>query len=164
MKKIILTLALVVSLIGVSRAQADGKSIGLRLGYPAEISFQTALSNSNRIELGLGFRTYGYGVNSNYSQFNLSGVYQWVWDLSALSPGFNWYAGLGAALGYYSYSYVNDNYSGYPVSLLGQVGIEYNFNIPIRLSLDYRPAVQLNGDRNGFIGDGIALGIRYRFR
>jgi len=164
MKKIILTLALAFSLSGVLMAQSEGKSIGLRLGYPAEISFQSALSNSTRIELGLGFRTYGYGANSNYSLFSLSGVYQWVWDLSALSTGFNWYAGLGASLGYYSYSYVNSDYSGYPVSLLGQIGIEYNFDIPLRLSLDYRPAVQLNANRSGFIADGIALGVRYRFR
>ena len=163
MKKIILTLALAFSLSGILMAQSEGKSIGLRLGYPAEISFQSALSNSTRIELGLGFRTYGYGANSNYSLFSLSGVYQWVWDLSALSKGFNWYAGLGASLGYYSYSFVNSNYSGYPVSILGQIGIEYNFNIPLRLSLDYRPAVQLNADRSGFIADGIALGVRYRF-
>jgi hypothetical protein len=163
MKKIILALALVVSSLGALKAQADGKTIGLRLGYPTELSFQTGISNSNRIELGLGFRSYGYGVNSNYDLFSLSGVYQWVWDLSALSKGFNWYAGVGAALGYYSYSYYNYTYSAYPVSLLGQVGIEYNFNIPLRLSLDYRPAVQLNGIGNGFIADGIALSLRYRF-
>lgn len=163
MKKFILTLALAVSLVGFLRAQANGKTLGLRLGYPTEISFQSGLSNSNRIELGLGIRSYGYGVNSNYAQFSLSGVYQWVWNLSALANGFNWYAGVGASLGYYSYSYVNYNYSGYPVSLLGQIGIEYNFNIPLRLSLDYRPAIQLNGNGNGFVGDGIALGVRYRF-
>jgi hypothetical protein len=164
MKKTILTLAIIFSLSSAAMAQAEGKSLGLRLGYPAELSFQTGLSNSNRLELGLGLRSYGYGANSNYTLFSLSGVYQWVWDLSALSSGFNWYAGLGASLGYYSYSYVNSDYSGYPVSLLGQLGLEYNFNIPLRLSLDYRPAVQLNANRSGFIGDGIALGVRFKFR
>jgi hypothetical protein len=163
MKKIILILAIAVSLPGALWAQAEGKTIGIRLGYPTEIVFQSGLNNSNRIELGLGLRTYGYGNNSNYALFSLSGVYQWVWDLSALAQGFNWYAGVGASLGYYSYSYVNNDYSGYPVSILGQIGIEYNFNIPLRLSLDYRPAVQLNGNKNGFIADGIALGVRYRF-
>jgi hypothetical protein len=93
----------------------------------------------------------------------LSGVYQWVWDLSALAEGFNWYAGVGASLGYYSYNYSNVTYSALPVSILGQIGIEYNFNIPIKLSLDYRPALLLSGNGNGFVGDGIALGVRYRF-
>jgi len=163
MKKIILTLALVLSIAGAVSAQADGQSIGLRLGYPTELSYQKGLSDANRLELGLGFRSYGYGVGSNYSRISLSGVYQWVWDLSTLSDGFNWYAGVGASVGYYSYSYMNYTYSALPVSILGQVGIEYNFNIPIRLSLDYRPAFQLNGNGNGFVGDGIALGVRYRF-
>ena len=164
MKKIILTLALAVSMAGVLRAQTNTNSIGLRLGYPTELSYQMGLNTTNRIELGLGFRSYGYGINSNYSQFSLSGVYQWVWDLSALASGFNWYAGVGASLGYYSYSYLNYTYSALPVSILGQIGIEYNFKIPITLSLDYRPAFQLSGNGNGFIGDGIALGIRYRLK
>jgi hypothetical protein len=165
MRKLFFTLALIVSIAGgASRAQVDGKSIGLRLGYPTEASFQMGLSKSNRLELGLGLRSHSYGSdNSNYSQFSVSGVYQWVWDLSALSNGFNWYAGVGGAIGYYSYSYLNTTYSALPLSVLGQIGIEYNFNIPIRLSLDYRPAFQLNGNGNGFIGDEIALGIRYRF-
>jgi hypothetical protein len=154
MKKMFLTLALVVSMVGVANAQADGKSIGLRLGYPGEVSFQTGLSQTNRLELGLGLRSY-----TGYSTFSVSGVYQWVWDLSSLADGFNWYAGVGAQAGYYSYL----GASGLPLSVLGQVGIEYNFNIPIRLSLDYRPAFQVTGNGNGFVGDGIALGVRYRF-
>ena len=162
MKKTILTFALVVIMIGTLSAQANGKTIGLRLGYPTEISFQTGMNKTNRLELGLGLRSYAYGINSNYGLFSLSGVYQWVWDLSALSTGFNWYAGVGASLGYYSYTYINYTYSGTPVSILGQVGIEYNFNFPLRLSLDWRPAFRLNGNGNGFIGDEIALGIRYR--
>ena len=167
MKKIIFALALLVSMAGVLRAQqVNNNTIGFRLGYPAEISYQMGLNSANRLELGLGLRAHGYGYNndSSYSTFSLSGVYQWVWDLSALSVGFDWYAGVGASLGYYSYSYQNNTYSAIPVSLLGQIGIEYNFKIPITLSLDYRPAFQLNGSGDGFIGDGIALGIRYRFK
>ena len=164
MKKLILTLALVLSIAGAVRAQADGKSIGLRLGYPTELSYQMSLNDANRLEFGLGFRSSGY-FDTNYSTFSLSGVYQWVWNLSALSDGFNWYAGIGASVGYYSFN----SYSGVPISILGQVGIEYNFkDLPVRLSLDYRPALQLTGAGNGFagngfIGDGIALGVRYRF-
>lgn len=162
MKKFILSLALIVSMTGALKAQATGSSIGLRLSYPAEISYQMGLNSSNRLELGLGLRSYGYGVNSNYYQISLSGVYQWVWDLSALSKGFDWYAGVGAMLGHYSYSIGSYNYAGFPVFILGQIGIEYNFNIPLRLSLDYRPAFQLSSG-SGFVGDGVGLGIRYKF-
>ncbi len=164
MKKIIITLAIVISMAGASTVQAGGGStIGLRLGYPTEISYQMGINNANRLELGLGFRSYGYAYNSNYALFSLSGIYQWVWDLSAVGNGFNWYAGFGASVGYYSYSYLNYGYSGFPVSILGQVGIEYNFNFPLRVSLDYRPGFQITNGA-GFIYDGVALGLRYRIK
>ncbi len=163
MKKVIIILALAVTMSGAVFAQANGSTIGLRLGYPTEISYQNGLSNANRLEFGLGLRTYNYAYNYHYAQFSLTGVYQWVWSLSALGNGFNWYAGAGASVGYYSYSYLNSGYSGVPVSILGQIGIEYNFNIPFRLSLDYRPAFQVTNGA-AFVGDGIALGVRYRFK
>jgi hypothetical protein len=163
MKKTILTLALLVSMAGALSAQPNGRTIGLRLGYPTELSYQMGLGDANRIELGLGFRSYGYGFSGNYTQFSFSGVYQWVWDLSQIADGVNWYAGVGAAVGYYSYSYINVTYSGIPISILGQIGIEYNFSeIPLRVSLDYRPGIQITSN-GGFIGDGYALGVRYRF-
>jgi hypothetical protein len=167
MKKIIFALVFVVSMAGVLRAQQTNyNTIGFRLGYPTEISYQMGLNTTNRLEFGLGLRSHGYGFNndSSYSTFSLSGVYQWVWDLSAISEGFDWYAGVGASIGYYSYSWKNNTNSAIPVSILGQIGIEYNFKIPVRISLDYRPAFQLNGSDDGFIGDGIALGLRYRFK
>ena len=163
MKKILITLALLVSMTGALIAQSSGSTIGLRLGYPTEISYQTALSNTNRLELGLGFRSYGYAYSYNYAVFSLSGMYQWIWNLAALGNGFNWYAGLGASLGYYSYSYLNYGYSGFPISILGQVGVEYNFNFPLRVSLDYRPGVQITNGA-GFLYDGVALGLRYRIK
>ena len=45
------------------------------------------------------------------------------------------------------------------------IKIEYNFNIPLLLSLDFRPEVGLVG-YDGFDNDfdfDIALGIRYQF-
>ena len=161
MKKIILSLAFIAGM--ASTLSAQHSSIGLRLSYPTEISYQTGLGNANRLELGLGYSNYGLGFNSSYNLFSLSGVYQWVWDLSSIGNGFYWYAGPGVAVGYYSYSYYFGSDSAFPVSLLGQVGLEYNFNIPLRLSLDYRPAFQFTGRGNGLIGNGIALGVRYKF-
>ncbi len=156
MKKMFFALALVASSLGASFGQSNGQTLGLRLGYPTELSFQTSLSSATRLELGLGVRDYSYGTN-----FSLSGVHQWVWDLSSLADGFNWYAGIGGQLGVYS----NSSKSYFPLALLGQIGLEYNFKIPITLSLDYRPAFQLTGvyaGQNAFIGDGICLGVRYR--
>lgn len=154
MKKFILSLALVVSMVGALSAQVDSKAIGVRFGgfygSGGEITYQHPLGNANRVEVDLGVNHYGFG---------LSGVYQWVWDLSDLADGFNWYAGVGGALGSYDFK---DNDHAFGLGVLGQVGIEYNFNIPLQLSLDYRPGLYIMPSYKG-IYDGICLSARYKF-
>ena len=150
MKKTILTLALALSFVSALTAQADSKAIGLRLGYGAELSYQQPLGNANRLELDLGLNYWGFG---------LSGVYQWVWNISESSPGFKWYAGVGAGLGSYHYS---STLNSLGIGILGQIGIEYNFNIPLQLSLDYRPGIYIIPAFWGSY-DGICLSARYRF-
>ncbi len=98
MKKLIFTIALAICVSGSLFAQAEGSTIGLRFGYPTEISYQKGLNSTNRIELGLGFRTYVYATS-----ISLSGVYQWVKDLSSVTDGLAWYYGGGASVGFYSY-------------------------------------------------------------
>jgi len=159
MKKIILTLALVVSMVSAIKVQADNKAIGLRLGGGfgggAEISYQQPLDKSNRLEVDLGLNSWGFGLN---------GIYQWVWDLSDLGDGFNWYAGVGAGIGTYNFNYGNDIHANrdFSIGVLGQVGLEYKFEIPLTLSLDYRPGIYFVPSFNGSY-DGICLGARYRF-
>ena len=159
MKKVFLTLALVVSMAGALKAQADNKAIGVRVGsgfgYGAEISYQQPLSKVNRLEVDLGANSWGFGLN---------GIYQWVWDLSDLADGFNWYAGVGAGIGSYNFKYANDTHapSDFSIGVLGQVGLEYKFEIPLTLSLDYRPGIFVVPSFNGTY-DGICLGVRYRF-
>jgi hypothetical protein len=159
MKKVILMLLILMSLTNVLNAQVDNKAIGLRLGsgfgYGAELSYQQPLSKTNRLELDLGLNSWGFGLN---------GIYQWVWDLSVLADGFNWYAGFGAGIGSYNFKYntLPNNPSNLSIGALGQVGIEYKFEIPLTLSLDYRPGLYfLNGFNSSY--DGICIAGRYRF-
>jgi len=159
MKKMFLTIAFIAVITGALSAQADNKAIGLRLGsgfgYGAEISYQQPLSKSNRLEVDLGLNSWGFGLN---------GVYQWVWDLSDLGDGFNWYAGVGGGIGTYNFNYGTDRNANrdFSIGVLGQVGIEYKFEIPLTLSLDYRPGIYVVPTFNGTY-DGICLGARYRF-
>ena len=44
----------------------------------------------------------------------------------------------------------------------GDIGIEYNFDIPLQLSLDFRPELGF-GNYSDDLDFDIALGIRYRF-
>jgi hypothetical protein len=159
MKKVILMLSILLSLTNVLNAQVENKAIGLRLGsgfgYGAEISYQQPLSKINRLELDLGLNSWGFGLN---------GIYHWVWDLSALADGFNWYAGFGAGIGSYNFGYVGNpnGSSNFSIGAVGQVGIEYKFEVPLTLSLDYRPGMYFLNGFNSSI-DGICIAGRYRF-
>lgn len=163
MKKVLLSAFILFGIVFSSQAQDISKNaLGLRLGdndgFGGEISYQRGLSDNNRLELDLGFRN-----SKNVDAFKLTGIYQWVWNIEG---GFNWYAGLGAGIGSWSYNYENNKDSGVILNAAGNIGIEYNFSeAPIQLSLDFRPEFYLNSDdyRADNFGPDLALGIRYRF-
>jgi len=153
MKRLFFSIVLTVTMLSAANAQSSGKAIGLRFvnaGDGAEISFQNSVGKSNRLELDLGANR-----NDTYRGLQLTGVYQWVWDLDALAPGFNWYAGVGGTIGTYS--------SNFGLGVVGQIGLEYNFTIPLQLSLDWRPTVfnSYGLGNYGYAGNG--LSVRYRF-
>lgn len=159
------TLLLVITVIAFSissQAQSISKNaIGLRLGdndgFGTEVSYQRALGESNRLELDLGWRS-----NNDYNAFRLTGLYQWVW---VLDGNFNWYAGPGAGLAHINFDdSINTIYGDSETYLYiaGNLGIEYNFDIPLLLSLDIRPEYSF-GEYIDDLDLDIALGIRYQF-
>lgn len=158
MRKLFLsTVAIFTGLLFTNAQDVSENAIGLRLGdsdgFGAEISYQRALGEANRLEVDLGWRSA-----RDYDGFKLTGIYQWVWELDG---DFNWYAGAGGGLGSYGFdnSALDDETF---VFVAGNVGIEYIFDIPLLLSLDFRPELGF-GDFNDDLDFDIALGIRYRF-
>jgi hypothetical protein len=83
---------------------------------------------------------------------------------------FNWYVGLGGGVGSYSFDDNSDinngnDYNDTFVFAAGDIGIEYNFDIPLLISLDFRPEIGFGNklyDNNDLDLD-IALGLRYQF-
>ena len=151
MKKIIIAIVAVFAMGTMASAQIQdlGVRIGGGQGYGAELS--TMWSFGNRVELDLG-----WGSHDGYTDFTLTGIYQWQGELGS---GFGWFAGVGARIAYWD-GYSDGNIA---LALAGQAGLEYNFSaIPIQLTLDIRPAFYLIPDTYFHWGD-IALGIRYRF-
>ena len=164
MKKIMLTMAVVIGITFSAQSQVASKNaLGLRFGdndgFGAELSYQRKLSEKNRLELDLGLRN-GDFIDS----FKLAGLYQWVWNIDG---GFNWYAGFGGGVGSWSYNdnnkFVDDSNNTFAFAA-GNLGIEYNFDVPIQVSLDIRPEFYFSdGYRENNYGSDIALSIRYRF-
>lgn len=155
MKKIVLLTLCIFGFTLSSQAQSIADhALGLRLGdndgFGTEISYQHGLTENNRLELDLGWRS-----RNDLDAFRLTGLYQWVWNLEG---GFNWYAGAGGGIG----SVDTGDDSEFFVLVAGDVGIEYDFDFPLLLSLDFRPEIGFN-DYNDDLGFDIALGIRYQF-
>ena len=159
-KTILVVLIAICSIAFVNAQEISDNAIGLRLGdnngLGTEISYQKQLSNVNRLELDLGFRS-----RSNDSDaFKLSGIYQWVWQIDG---GFNWYAGFGAGIGSWENNNINSNDNdGVFLNAAGNIGIEYNFDAPILISLDVRPEIGLLGNYSDTDLD-LALSVRYQF-
>ena len=157
MKKSFLIIGLLfATAFSVNAQDVSKNAIGIRFGdnsgFGGEISYQRALSSNNRLEVDLGIR------NSNTADsFKATGIYQWVWPLEG---NFNWFAGVGGGLGSFSY---DGGGSDTFIFAAGDVGIEYNFDGPIMLSLDYRPEFGFTNDVYDGINSDIALAIRYQF-
>ena len=157
MKKCMVLVVFLMGTLAMNAQEISKNALGLRLGdsdgLGAEISYQRAVSDNNRLEFDLGWRN-----SDNVDAFKLTGLYQWVWNIDG---GFNWYAGAGGGL--VSWSHENIDADGTAIFAAGDIGIEYNFDIPLLISLDARPELGFGDDRYNDLDFDIALGLRYQF-
>lgn len=156
MKKLVLLIFTFGCFAFYAQGQSVSKNaIGLRLGdsdgFGAEISYQRGLSSNTRLEFDFGWRS-----SDDWDAIKLMGLHQWV---KKLDGNFNWYFGAGAGFGTYD---VAEGANGTEFIIAGNLGLEYDFDFPLLLSLDFRPEIGF-----GNVGDDlnfdIALGIRYQF-
>lgn len=161
MKKLISTALLAFGFALTAHSQTIPKNaLGLRLGdndgFGGELSYQRGIGDNNRLEFDLGWRD-----NDNVDAFKLVGLYQWIWNIEG---GFNWYAGVGAGVGSWSYDGPpGPDQDGSFFLVAGDIGIEYVFDIPLQLSLDFRPEFYTDDEYRDDLGLDIALGIRFTF-
>lgn len=165
MKKLIFTLTIVLCCVFAAQSQSEYKSaIGLRLGYPASISFKQFLNEKNAIEIYAGYRRW----SSYVSYFNAGALYQIHSPISAVE-GLKWYFGGGVSALIWSYDdvyFANNDYGSFNLGVSGCLGLDYKFaNAPVNLSVDWVPTFVI-GDAfyNGFRGDAGALSVRYTFK
>lgn len=156
MKKIISIIVIVgLSVLGTQAQSISKNALGLRLGdndgFGGEISYQRHLQKNHRLEFDLGWRN-----SHDVDAFKLVGLYQWVMPIDG---GFHWYVGAGAGLGQFD----SRHHDGTFALIAGDIGIEYDFDIPLILSLDLRPELGFNDDYSDDLDLDIALGIRYQF-
>lgn len=161
MKKFILLCAAACVFCAAKSQVASPHAIGVRLGggsddVGGEISYQQGISAGTRLEFDLGFIDAGL-----FNGFKFSLLYQFVFPISG---GFNWYVGPGGSIGAWN---VDEDHPGDPdhtegmfLDADGQLGIEYNCNVPLQFSLDMRPEF---GIINDDFDIDFGLGIRFLF-
>jgi len=148
---------LIVLLFGLeSKAQDYNTGIGLRGGWGTGLTVKHFLGDKAAVEGILDSRWRGFSLTGLYE------IHNTAFDIDRL----NWYYGFGGHIGFWNgknVGWADDNNNYTVIGIDGILGIEYNFDfIPINLSIDWKPALNLAGS-SGFWGDGGAISIRYIF-
>lgn len=158
-KKLLVLVFIMASAISAQAQDISTHAIGLRLGnsdgFGTEINYQHALSERNRLEAGLGWRR-----SNRTDVIKLTGLYQWVWNIDG---GFNWYAGPGGGIGQIIFykAFFNDRNNETFAFITGGIGLEYSFDFPLLVSIDFRPEFGFGNYRNDVDFD-IGLSARYQ--
>ena len=166
MKKIFTTLIVMLAVASVAFAQP--RAIGGRLGYSEEFSYQHSLTEGMYMDLTAGFGN----LWSSWGHLDAPAAFDWTFNIKGV---WNWFVGPAAGIGFgygSSYRYYS-GYDGHPylpfrLSVGGQIGFEWQFSIPLNLTVDWRPMVNVLGFANpaypkwsGLYNFGV--GVRYRF-
>lgn len=139
-----------------AKAQDYQFAVGLRAGLASGITYKQMLSSNTAVE---GILTIRYGG------INVTGLFQMQQRLPG-TQRFNWYYGGGAHVGIYQTQRFNIDRNVNDTRVIlgadGILGIEYNFDFPLNVSLDWKPAINILG-YGPIIYDGLGLSLRYYF-
>ena len=143
MKKIILILALTLTLGGYSFAQEIGVRFGSLSGGNVAIDAVFSASKYSRIHTDVSF---GNGVGIDL-----------LWDFlyrPLKGEAFYWYLGAGP------YTQISDPFW---LGVAAEAGLEYKFNqVPIAIGVDWRPQLSII-ETTDFKVEGFGFNVRYVF-
>lgn len=159
-----LLLAILLITGNVQSARAEYRTaLGLRMNGGYGISLRHMITDKNSIE-GM--------LHSRWRGLVLTGLYQANFPVFT-EPGFRFYMGAGGHIGFWNRKYhpwwdeKKNRYEDGQAAVIGidgQIGLEYTFaNIPLNLSIDWKPAINLIGINN-YWGSDAALSVRYAFK
>lgn len=134
-----------------SQAQnLEALELGIRLNIDDSSPFDAAfdavynVSNANRFHANLGIGDGGLGADL---------IYDWVFTFNG-DGRLILYPGVGASLYFLSDDVV--------LGVTGELGLEYRFDIPLSLGIDYRPTFTILPDTD--LGtNSVGLNLRWRF-
>ena len=143
MKKLFILFAVLMFITTAASAQSE---LGIRggdvSGGNVAIDGIISIGSWSRVHADLSF---GNGVGIDL-----------IWDFIYKPLGgeaFHWYAGVGP------YAVIDDPFT---LGVAGELGLQYNFQFPMSLSIDWRPTFRIIENTN-FSAGGFGLNIRYVF-
>ena len=142
MNKLLLAVLVVIGLSQFVNAQEVGIRFGDAFGGHYAVDAVFGLGEFSRIHADVSFGNDGVGVEA-------------LWDLlyRPLGDGFNWYVGVGPS------AYLGDPFA---LAASGEIGIEYHFDFPLAVGVDWRPSFIII-EKTDFEAGWFGLNIRYVF-
>lgn len=169
-------LFVIMGAVSTAQAQAPYKhSIGVTVGNMEAFSYKTFVTNHFAIQLDLGAKV------THTDGENVSGVNVWTFEFNPnfmyeghFVKGLHGFIGGGLSMGYNWNSFQTnfwfvhlsgrDDNGKFGVNAI--TGLEYKFNAPVTLQLDFRPGYGLLFDDNwdwSYFDWSLNLGVRYAF-
>ncbi len=132
-------------------------AFGLRFSggslYGGALNYQYSADEETRFEFNIGLLR---GLNLDATEIQIT--YQWVFPMH---ENFDWYAGGGGKLGFQSEN-EDENKTPFGISVVGQAGIQYTFDIPLHISLDLCPdLLTINYSNHAATWVNLNLSVRY---
>lgn len=179
MKKIFTTLIIMLAVASVAFAQP--RAIGGRFAVNTEeFSYQHSITDGMYLDLTAG---YGFAIRSGWGHSDVNAALDWTFNIKGI---WNWFVGPAVGVGYgfgYNYSYYSRRggydiwgdhgyydapYMPFRLNVGGQIGFEWQFSIPLNLTIDWRPMFNVMSVVNPYYPkfDGLynfGVGLRYRF-
>lgn len=143
MKKLLVLSAIFIASLSAASAQELGIRFGDVLGNDVAIDGIFSLGEFSRLHADVSFG----------NDVGIEVLYDFLYRPLGDVQGLDWYVGAGPSL-----------YLGDPVWLgvSGEVGLEYHFDFPLALGLDWRPTFWIIDDTD-FNGSSFGLNARYVF-
>lgn len=154
-----ISIFLIALALGASSINAKAQDlIGIRGGWYNGITYQHYMGSNNSLEFIGQFTRGGTNFTVLYEIHN---------DIPD-AKGLKFYYGAGGHIGFYQkdrHDLFRDRYNndGAVVGIDGIIGLEYFFKpVPLQLSLDYKPAINLGGGDLWLYND-LAFAVRFVF-
>lgn len=149
-KLIILSFVIIGSVFAYNDLKAQASwEVGARFGSRGSVEATVPLGAAPRLQPAV----YFYGSSGLPNDFGIAGYFDWMFKLSDGPSGLKFFPGVGP-------EFFFDNQ--FNVSIAGNFGVEYAFEIPLTIAFDWRPAIFLTNS-HGFEAANVGISARFRF-